>query len=118
MARLALTPTALTKATALNITDGLVSLGANTGVSFVNTGNVFLIVSLGATATTITENIGLTVQGQSVTAPTSAPPTNKISILGPWPSQFNQTDGSNNLFLDFSSQTAVTVMLCQMVGVS
>lgn len=118
MARLALTPTPLTKATALNITAGLVSLGANTGVSFVNTGNVFLIVSLGATATTITENIGLTIQGQSVTAPTSAPATNGISILGPWPSQYNTTDGTNTVTLDFSSQTAVTVLLCQMVGVS
>lgn len=118
MARLALTPTVLTKATPLNATSGQVALTGFTGVSYVNTGREFLVFVVGSTASTLTENIGLTIQGQTVAAPTPALTTSATNIVGPFPSQFNQTDGSNNIFIDLSSVVGVTVMLCQMPGVS
>lgn len=118
MARLALTATPLTKAVALNITDLLGSMGANTGVSFVNTGREFLLVSMGSTSATVTENIGTTIQGQAVAPVTSTPTTTKMHILGPWPSQFNQPDGTYSVLVDFSATTGITVALLQMVGVS
>lgn len=117
MARLALTPTLLTKATPLNITAPQVGLGANTGVQWVNSGQQFLIVVVGATASTLTENIGITVQGQAVAAPTPALTINATSIVGPFPTQYNQVDGTNNIYVDFSSVAAITVLLCQWVGV-
>lgn len=119
MALQTLTPTPLTKAQALNLTSLLTSLGSNTGVSFVNTGREFLVVSVGSTATTLTSDIFLTIQGQTVSPASTGPlATSAISVLGPWPSQFNKTDGSYTVEVDFSSTTGVTVALLQMVGVS
>ncbi len=118
MARLALTANALTKQNALNVSGLLTSLTSYTGVSFVNTGREFLVVSMGSTASTITENIGATVLGQAVAAPTTAPTVSVISVLGPWPSQFDQGDGTYSVLLDFSAVTGISVALLQMVGVS
>jgi hypothetical protein len=118
MARLALTPTQLTKASILQVTANLQSLGSNTGVQWVNSGREFLIMVLGSTASTLTENIELTIQGASVVAPTAVLTVSATQIVGPFSTQFNSTDGANNIFLDFSSTVGLQVMLCQMVGVS
>jgi hypothetical protein len=113
-----MTATPLTKATALNVTALLTSLGANTGVSFQNTGREFLVVSMGSSASVVTENIGTTIQGQAVAPVTSSPTVSAISTLGPWPSQFNQQDGTQDVFIDFSVSTGISVALLQTVGVS
>jgi hypothetical protein len=121
MSLLTLTQTSLTQGglTPTNLTSALTSLGANTGVLFVNNGRVALFVSVGTTATTATSDIGLTIQGQSVSGQSSgALPTSAISILGPWPSQFNKTDGTNDVQIDFSSSTGITLALVYMPGVN
>ena len=119
MALLALTPTAFTKTTPTNVTTALTALGANTGVLFPNTGREILVISTGTTATTGTSDIGITVQGQAVPGVTSgALAVSSISVLGPWASQFDRTDGSYDVEVDFSSAAGVSVALLQMVGVS
>ncbi|MEV5710176.1 hypothetical protein [Actinoallomurus sp. NPDC052274] len=119
MALLTLTAQPLQKALPLNLTGALVSLGANTGVTFVNTGREILAVSVGATPTTPTSDIWLTIQGQSVPGVSGGPlATNAIALLGPWPSQFNRTDGSYQVQVDFSAQTNVSVALLQVPGVA
>ncbi len=119
MTLLTLTATPVTKAAPLNLTALLTSLGANTGVLFTNTGRELLLVSVGATPTTPTSDIGLTIQGQTVPGVSGgALATTAISCLGPYPSQFNKTDGTYEVEIDFSSNTSVLVALIQMVGVS
>lgn len=120
MALLSLTPTVLGKATTpVNVTSALTSLGANTGVLFSNSGKEFLVVSVGTTATTGTSDIGITVQGQTVPGVSSgAISTSATSILGPWPSQFDRTDGSYDVEVDFSSSAGVSVALFQYAPVS
>lgn len=89
-----------------------------TGVQWANTGREILLVNVGTTATTLTFNIGTTVLGESVTAPTAAPTTSAITPYGPFPSSFNQpSSGTNQIYIDFSSVTNVTVALLQMPGV-
>jgi len=117
MARTALTPTVLSTA-GFNITTALAALGSATGVQWSNTGREVLIVQVGGTPTVVTENIGTTVLGQAVTAPTVNLAATTYYVLGPYPSQFNQpSSGTNQVFLDFSSSTAVSVALVQMQGV-
>jgi hypothetical protein len=118
MARTTLTPVSLTKATPLQVTANLTSISAFTGVQWVNSGREFLVIVLGATAASVTENIGITIQGQPVTAPAPALTVSATQILGPFPTQFNQTDGTNNIYLDFTSTVACSVMLCLMPGVA
>jgi hypothetical protein len=116
---LTLNPVQATKALPLNLTEALVPLGSNTGVLFTNTGRELLVVSVGTTATTATSQIGLTIQGQTVPGVSSGPlDVSAISVLGPWPSQFDRTDGTYQVEVDFSSATDVSVALIQMVGVS
>lgn len=71
MALLSLNPTQLGKATGLNVTALLQSLGANTGVLFPNTGKEFLVVSMGTTASTPDTDIFITIQGAAVGSVTS-----------------------------------------------
>lgn len=118
MARLQLTPTVLGPG-GINETTGLVALGANTGVQWSNTGRELLIVQVGTSATVVTNNIGITVLGQSVTAPTVNLSASTTYILAAYPSAYDQpSTGTNQVFVDFSVQTNVSVMLAQMPGVS
>lgn len=103
----------------LNLTAALVSLGSNTGVTFVNSGRELLVVSLGSTATTLTSDIGLTIQGQTVPGVSSgALAANDITVMPPYPLQFNRTDGSGLIQVDFSSSVNVSVALLHVPGVS
>lgn len=119
MALLSLTPTALGKSSAVNVTTLLQSLGANTGVLFPNTGREFLVVSMGTTASTGASDIFITIQGAAVGSVTSgALTTSAISFIGPWSSQFDKTDGTYDVEVDFSSSAGISVALMQYVGVS
>ena len=91
-----------------------------TGFQFSNTGQQIVAIINGATASNYTINIGSTVLGQAVTAFTGALPTSNTDpiFFGPFPAQFNQTDGLNSVYFDLSSVTTVTVAVFQMVGVS
>lgn len=122
MARLALSPTSLTKtASALNITDLIAAgtLGSNTGVSFSNSGREFLAITVAAGSSTCTVNIGTTVEGQAVSSLTPTITAGKTSTLGPFPADENQT-GANagQIFVDFGTPANVTVALLQFAGVS
>ena len=94
------------------------SLGSNTGMTFQNTGKELILVATTGNGTTVTEKIGSTVQGQSVTAPTvtvqATTPTPEI--LGPFPSDYN-APGGNTVELDFSSSTGVSVAVIRFQGV-
>lgn len=117
---LTLTPSTLVVAgtSAVNLTTALTSLGANTGVLFVNNGRRVLAVFVDGTPTTATSQIGTTVQGQTVTGVSSgALATTAITFLGPWPIAFDRTDGSFDVEIDFSSSTGVTVALLEIPGV-
>lgn len=112
-----LTAQPLTKTTLLNPTYD--TLSAVTGVSFPNTGREFLAIINGSTASTATVNLGVTVEGQSVTPFTEVLPTSNTApqFLGPFPpSHFNQSDGT--VHIDLSSITGLTVALLQLPGVS
>lgn len=119
MALLSLNPTQLGKAAALNVTALLTSLGTNTGVLFPNTGREFLVVSMGTTASTPDTPIWLTIQGAAVgSVVAGALGTSAISVLGPWSSQFDKTDGTFDVEVDFSSAVGISVALLQLPQVS
>lgn len=119
MALLSLTPTVLGKSGATNVTTLLTSLGANTGVLFPNTGREFLVVSMGTTASTPDTPIWLTIQGAAVgSVVAGALGTSAISTIGPWSSQFDKTDGTYDVEVDFSSAAGISVALMQMPQVS
>lgn len=121
MARLALTPTALTKLTPLQITDLIAAgtLGSNTGVSFSNSGREFLVVTVATGGSTCTINIGTTIEGSAVASLTPTVTALKTSILGPFPADINQTGGNaGQVFIDFGTPANVTVALLQFAGVS
>lgn len=84
-------------------------LGANTGVSFVNSGNVVLLVSNASGANlTVTENIGRLVEGQQ--PPPIVPALQATATVvgyGPWKaSNFNASDGSGLQYIDFTGTLA------------
>lgn len=116
MARLALTPQ-------VHSYNGVAvtyqAMTGYTGVSWSNTGREVLWVNLGSTATTETENIGVSVLGQAVTALTQTPTVSAITPYGPYPSVFNQpSSGTNQVWIDFSSVVGLTVALLQIPGVA
>lgn len=91
-----------------------------TGFQFSNSGQQLVAIINGATASNYTINIGTTVEGQAVTAFTGALPTSNTDpiFFGPFPLDFNQTDGLSSLYFDLSSVVTVTVAVFQIVGVS
>ncbi|MCW2904450.1 MAG: hypothetical protein JWO67_6715 [Streptosporangiaceae bacterium] len=99
-----------------SLTDAFVSLGANTGVKWSNTGHEALFVQVGTTPTTLTSDIPLIIQGEPVQGQSSGVlPASKIAIVGPYPSQFD--DVTDMVEIDFSSQTGISVALIRWPGV-
>lgn len=90
-----------------------------TGFQFTNTGREIVAIINGVTASNMTINIGTTIEGQAVTAITTALPTSQTDpqFFGPFPSDFNQKDGLNSIYIDLSSVATVTVAVLQFVGV-
>ena len=82
-------------------------LGSNTGVLFANSGRVVLAVSVTAT-TTVTSDIGTTVQGQTVPGIQATLSSAGTYLLGPFPSQFNRQDGTSDIEIDFGTPGNVT----------
>lgn len=102
----------------LNLTALLTAgtLGANTGVSFVNTGREVLFVLMGSSSSTCSIAIGTTIEGQAVAALTPTLTTSATNIIGPFPSDENQPGGLINI--TFGTPANVTgVALCQFIGV-
>lgn len=116
MARLALTPQV---ASYNGVVLSYQTMTGFTGVQWSNTGREILLVNLGSTATTETQNIGVSVLGQAVAVLSQTPTVSTITPYGPFPSVFNQpSSGTNQVYIDFSSVTGLTVALLQMPGVS
>lgn len=96
------------------------ALTGSTGLYWSNTGRETLWIINGATASNYTINYG-PVYGSAVVTPitAAAPVANTAAqCLGPFPTSFNQNDGLNSIFIDFSSVVSVTVAVVQFVGVS
>lgn len=80
------------------------------GISFRSSGKQFVHIKNGSgSSITVTETIGRTVQGQAVTAPTSTIAAGAEKFYGPYPDDYEQQDGSDNVYLGLSSVTTVTV---------
>lgn len=122
MANLALTATPFPKTGAsapLNLTALLTagSLGANTGVTWSNTGREILYVQLGASASTCQILIGTTIEGQTVPALTPTLVTSAINVIGPFPSDEQSATGT--MTVTFGTPANVTgVALLQFIGVN
>lgn len=83
---------------------------SNTGVLFTNTGRVVLVVQASA-ATTVTSDIGTTVQGQTVPGVTGNIAAAGIYFYGPYPSQYDKQDGTADVEVDFGTPASVTAVL-------
>lgn len=80
------------------------------GCSFRNSGKQVLHVKNGSgSSITVTLKIGKTVQGQAVTAPTATVAAGAEKFFGPFPDDYDQLDGTENVYVDFSAVTSVTV---------
>ncbi|MFD8072160.1 hypothetical protein ACFV3E_05855 [Streptomyces sp. NPDC059718] len=81
-----------------------------TGVSFKSGGKQLLHVKNASGASiTVTLKIGVTVEGQAVTAPTATVGAGADKFFGPFNDNYDQPDGKDNVFVDLSSVTSVTV---------
>lgn len=99
-------PTDLTAALAASL------LGSNTGILFPNTGHEVVYIQTNATSggSTVSSDIGATIQGQAVPAkqPPSPQAASKILMYGPYPSQYNKPDGSGHVQIDIGTPANVT----------
>ncbi len=99
------------------------ALGSNTGITFPNTGHEVVFVQTGsAGSTTVTSQIGTTIEGQTVpgVAPASAQAASKILAYGPYPSAYDspQSDGEEIVEVDFGTPASVTgVIVVRQTGV-
>jgi hypothetical protein len=116
VARQQLTPQTFTKDALLNPTYS--ALTGSTGISFPWSPQAVVGIINGATASTATINLGVTVEGQSVTPFSVALPTSNTApqFLGPFSSRHAQADG--NVYIDLSSVATVTAAVLQLPGVS
>jgi hypothetical protein len=116
MANLALTPNLLPGGLSIyNVTSNASSPGANTGVTFTNDGQSFLIFVNGTTASTATMKIASTVEGQGVANATATIPVSATSVLGPFNADFSAGFGGT-VEVDLSSTTGLTVLLAKYLG--
>jgi hypothetical protein len=99
-------------AAALAVTTGF------TGVSFVNNGNVALVISNGSgSPLAVSEVIGQQVQGSQPPALPVSIPAGKTWMLGSFDmSDFVEADG--NTYLDFAGGPTITVGLVQIPSMS
>lgn len=118
MARLTVTPQPFTKAGSL-LVPTYATVGANTGIQWSSTGREVLAIINGATASTYTINYAPVYGGAVVTPITGNCPTSNTTpqFLGPFNAFFTQNDGNNDIYIDFSVGTTVTVAVLQMPGV-
>jgi hypothetical protein len=98
-------------------TAGVHTVGANSGVSFVNNGRMFLALYVpGGYSGNLVQNIGRRVEGQTPAPVTVALTASTNYLFGPWsPSDFTSLDGTGNVYFDLSgTNTSVTVTLYEL----
>ncbi|MBL1104939.1 hypothetical protein JK361_10085 [Streptomyces sp. 5-8] len=80
------------------------------GVSLRSSGKQVLHVkNASGSSITVTLKIGKTVEGQAVTAPTATVAAGAEKFFGPFNDNYEQPDGTDTVFVDFSAVTSVTV---------
>jgi hypothetical protein len=80
------------------------------GVSLRSSGKQVIHVKNGsASSITVTLKIGKTVEGQTVTSPTATVAAGADKFFGPFNDNYEQPDGTDTVFVDFSAVTSVTV---------
>lgn len=120
MARVTLTPVNKAGAAGLTIpATGAQSLSGFTGVQFLNSGMMTLMVYNGTGAQTITQLIGRKTQGLTPTVAAVSLTASTNTEWGPWsPTDYTQQDGSGLQFIDFGGTVAnISVTLYQLVPV-
>lgn len=117
MTTLALTPVTLPGGGSIyNVTSNASALTGNTGLTFTNDGQVFLIFINGSTASNATIKIAATVEGQGVTSiGPVAVPTSATSVLGPFDAAYSAGFGGT-AEVDLSSVTGLSVLLAHYKG--
>jgi hypothetical protein len=65
----------------------------------------------------VTENFGSTIDGQAVAAKVVAIAAGADKFFGPWPASYNQTDGSNQVWIDYSATASVTRAVLELPAV-
>ena len=112
-----LTPTPLVPDGAgLNLT-ALLAAPTSTTLQFNNTGQQILAVAAGASAETVTVDIGALVLGETVSNFSSVTLTSTdLYLFGPFHSVVDQS-GTTDVQVTLSTTTAITVGLLQTVGV-
>lgn len=113
MARTVLTADQLTAA---GVTANYVTPSVD-GVSFRNTKRCVLHVkNAAASPINVTPKIGRQVLGQSVTSPAVAVANGTEKFFGPFSDDYEQPGSNDQIFVDFSAVTSVTVALLQIPG--
>jgi hypothetical protein len=83
-----------------------------TGVSFRSGGKQILHVkNASASPVTVTLKIGVTVEGQPVTAPTATVAAGADKFFGPFNDNYDQPSLTDTVFVDLSAVASVTVAL-------
>lgn len=124
MARITLTPATLAGAQGLTLP--VLTAGAqatlssgNTGVTFVNNGQVFLVVYNGTGTQTIIQNIGGKIQGIIPTVTPVSLTASTAYLFGPWSAKdYTQLDGTGMMTVDFTGTFAnigVSLYQCTQV---
>jgi len=96
---------------------GVQTVGANTGLQFVNNGRMFVALYIPAAyAGNLVQNFGRTVEGAIAAPPTVALTASTNYLFGPWlPSDFTALDGTGLTYLDLSgTNTTVTCTLYEL----
>jgi hypothetical protein len=121
---LTVSPTTLTAGggSPTNLTSALSGspLSSNTGILFQNTGHEVVVVQTGSGgSTTVSSDIGTTVQGQTVPAVSGGTQAaSQIVLYGPYPSQYDRQDGTNDIEIDFGTGANVSgVVVLHIPGV-
>jgi hypothetical protein len=124
MARVTLTPANLAGASGLTLpvlaAGAQVTLSSgNTGVQFVNNGQVFLVVYNGTGTQTIAQQIGGKVQGIAPTVTPISLTASTAYLFGPWSARdYTQLDGTGLMYVDFTGTFAnIGVSLYQCVPI-
>jgi hypothetical protein len=88
----------------------LTPLGANTGVSYKNDGQSVLVVNnASGSNVTLTPHVVGNIDGNTPPNPTIVIPTGKTWLVGAFSkSDYTATDGTGNIYVDFSASTSVS----------
>jgi hypothetical protein len=117
VARVTLTAVNLTGPQGLTLpATGSQTLTGFTGVQFLSTPYMFAVFYITGTGTTITQQIGGKIQGQTTPGQTAVLVASTNYLFGPWPDKdYTQLDGTGFNYIDWTGTPTGTVTLYQCV---